>query len=257
MSAALMTVAAVHKRFGRRVVLEEIDLAFPEGSVTGIIGPNGAGKTTCFNVLTGRFRPDRGSITFAGEDITGCSPRAIAGRGIARSFQQMNLFDDFSALDNVRLAVPSIRRRPFDAWGAVAGDASATGKAQAVLARVGLSGKEHVGAKHLAYGDRRALEIAVALAAEPRLLFLDEPCAGLGTAGIARLSALVASLKGAITLVIIEHDLRFLFAFADQVAVIHWGQVIARGTPAELRADPWARAGALGDAVESVPEAAP
>jgi branched-chain amino acid transport system ATP-binding protein len=229
------------KRFGDQVVLEDITLAFPEGQLSGIMGPNGAGKTTCFNVLTGRYKPDRGTVTFAGEDITGLPPRVIAGKGISRSFQIMSLFNDYTALDNVMVALPALRRRGFDMVGDATRDSALADAAAAVLGRVGLAGKERVVAKSLSYGERRALEIGVALAAAPRLLFLDEPTAGLGAAGTARLAELIRELKRTLTIVVIEHDMRFLFGLADTVAVIHWGQVIARDTPAALRENAWVR----------------
>jgi len=234
------------KRFGDQVVLQDITLACEEGELVGIMGPNGAGKTTCFNVLTGRFRPDRGRVTFAGEDITGLAPREIARRGISRSFQIMNLFDDYSALDNVLIATPHVRRQGFNPWRDLGADSTAQDLAAAVLARIGLAGKERVVAKSLSYGERRALEIGVALAAEPRMLFLDEPTAGLGAEGTARLAELVRELRKQVTILIIEHDMKFLFSLADRISVIHWGQVIAQGTPAELRQNEWVARSNLG-----------
>jgi branched-chain amino acid transport system ATP-binding protein len=243
---ALFEARNLHKRFGHQVVLERIDLAFEAGRLSGIMGPNGAGKTTCFNVLTGRYRPDRGRVLLDGEDITGLPPRVIAGRGVARSFQLMNLFDDFTALENVLIALPETRGRGFDFTHHLLADGAAIDKAAAVLARIGLAGREREIAGSLSYGDRRALEIGVALAAEPRVLFLDEPTSGLGSEGTARLADLMAELKRRYTMVVIEHDMRFLFGLADRISVIHWGQVIAEGTPDELRANPWVRQSQLG-----------
>jgi len=243
---ALFEAAHLAKRFGDQVVLEDITLGFEEGKLSGIMGPNGAGKTTCFNVLTGRYRPDRGRVTFAGEDITGLAPREIARKGISRSFQIMNLFNDYAALDNVLIALPEVRRQGLNFWRDLGAQDSAQERAAQVLRRVGLAGKERVPAKSLSYGERRALEIGVALAAEPRMLFLDEPTAGLGAEGTARLTELVAELKRQLTIVIIEHDMKFLFGLADQVSVIHWGQVIAQGTPDQLRENEWVRRSNLG-----------
>ncbi|HEV2431986.1 MAG TPA: ATP-binding cassette domain-containing protein, partial [Burkholderiales bacterium] len=154
----------LHKRFGDHVVLEDISMRFAAGRLTGIMGPNGAGKTTCFNLLTGRYAPDRGRVTFDGRDITGLPPRAIARLGISRSFQIMNLFNDYSARDNVLIALPEIRQRGFDGWSDLSANREAQDRAVAVLARVGLAGREKTPAKSLSYGERRALEIAVALA---------------------------------------------------------------------------------------------
>jgi branched-chain amino acid transport system ATP-binding protein len=228
----MFEAAHLHKRFGAHVVLEDVNMRFAPGRLTWIMGPNGAGKTTCFNLLTGRYAPDRGRVTFEGRDITGLPPRHIARLGIARSFQVMNLFDDYSALDNVLVASPQVRRRGFSMLGKFAGESD-------VLEQVGLAGKAHIRARDLSYGDRRALEIGVALAARPRLLFLDEPTAGLGSEATARIAALIAGLKRSLTIVLIEHDMGFLFSLADHIYVMHWGQVIAEGSPAALRTDPW------------------
>ena len=242
---ALFEAVGLHKRFGDRVVLECIDLAFEAGSLTGIMGPNGAGKTTCFNCLTGMYAPDRGEIRLDGRPLAGLGAAEIARSGVARSFQSISLFDDDTALDNVLVALPATRSRSFDVWRDRARDSAAQDQAAAILGRVGLRGRERVRTGDLAYGERRALEIGLALATEPRILFLDEPTSGLGADGTARLTDLVAELKGTLTMVIIEHDMRFLFQLADFINVIHWGQVIARGTPAELRADPWVQRSAL------------
>src|SRR5918994_7019659 len=222
----------LHKRFGQHVVLEDVSMRFEPGRLTGIMGPNGAGKTTCFNLLTGRYAPDRGSVRFEDREITGLPPRRIARMGISRSFQVMNLFDDYTALDNVLVATPQVRRNGFSMLGSFGGETD-------VLHQVGLAAKAHVKAKDLSYGDRRALEIGVALAAQPRLLFLDEPTAGLGTEATARIARLIGELRRSLTIVLIEHDMRFLFGLADHIYVMHWGQVIAQGAPAQLQANPW------------------
>jgi branched-chain amino acid transport system ATP-binding protein len=242
----LVEANGIHVRFGDRVVLEEVDLQVPEGELHGIMGPNGAGKTTFFNVLTGRVKPSRGTIRVAGEDVTGLAPHAIARKGIARSFQIMTLFDDFTARENVTVALPAFRARGFDVRRAVTGDAGFAADATEVLAAVGLADKAETKAKELPYGERRALEIAVALAQKPRVLCLDEPTSGLGSDGTQRLAALVAGLKGRLTIVAIEHDMGFLFGLADRISVIHWGQVVARGTPRELQENEWVKRSNLG-----------
>jgi branched-chain amino acid transport system ATP-binding protein len=243
---ALIEVAGVHVRFGDRVVLESIDLSVPEGEFHGLMGPNGAGKTTFFNVLTGRIKPSRGSIKLAGEDVTGLSSHRIAAKGVARSFQIMTLFDDFTARENVMVGLPGFRARGFDMHRAAAGDREFAGKATEILITVGLADKGDVRAKDLSYGDRRALEIAVALGQGPRVLCLDEPTSGLGTDGVQRLAALVGRLKGKLTIVAIEHDMEFLFSLADRISVIHWGQVVARGAPHELQQNEWVKRSNLG-----------
>ncbi len=235
----LFSVNRLQKRFGDRVVLHDISFSVEDGEVRGIVGPNGAGKTTCFHVLTGRYEPDGGIVTFEGHDVTGLPPYAIARRGIARSFQLMNLFDDYSVLENVLVATPELRSRGFDMLGRAARPGPAMDRAYEALSDVGLIDRAARPARSLPYGERRALEIAVALACAPRLMFLDEPTAGLGAEGIERLAGLISRLRGRITLIVIEHDMRFLFGLADRISVVHWGQVIASGTPDELRSNPW------------------
>jgi branched-chain amino acid transport system ATP-binding protein len=242
----LFEAAHVHQRFGQHVVLEDISLAFEEGKVSGIMGPNGAGKTTCFNVLTGRYKPDRGQIRFAGRRIDGLSPQRIARAGLARSFQTINLFDEFSVIENIMLALPAVRARRHRVFYSAVADSTVREKALEIMASVGLEGHEAEISRNLSYGDRRALEIGVALAAEPRILFLDEPTSGLGTDGTARLARLVGQLRLRYTIVIIEHDMRFLFDLSDRISVIQWGQVIAEGTPDELRRNKWVQRSDLG-----------
>lgn len=243
---ALFEAKGLHKRFGDQVVLESISLRFDEGQLSGIMGPNGAGKTTCFNVLTGRYKPDRGEVRFAGQDLTGLSPREIARKGVSRSFQIMNLFDDDTAIDNIVIALPAVRDQAWSPWRDLGRNSAAYDEAALLLKRIGLAGKEQTSARRLSYGERRALEIGVALASRPRLLFLDEPTAGLGTEGTARLFDLIAELKRQLSIVIIEHDMDFLFRLADKISVIHWGQVIAEGSPDTLRDNPWVQRSSLG-----------
>jgi len=243
---ALFEAQNLRKRFGDQIVLENISLAFEDGRMAGIIGPNGAGKTTCFNVLTGRYKPNRGRVVFDGRDITGLAPRAIAQLGVSRSFQIINLFDEYSALENILIALPSVRGRGFNVLHDVVADSAVQDQAAEILSLVGLQGKETEPATSLSYGERRALEIGVALATQPRILFLDEPTSGLGTEATARLADLVTRLKERYTIVAIEHDMNFLLNLAETISVIHWGQVIAQGTPDELRANKWVQASNLG-----------
>ena len=243
---AFFEARQLHKRFGDQVVPEQIDLTFEKGCLSGIMGPNGAGKTTCFNVLTGRYRPDRGSVFFDGEDITGLAPAAVVKKGISRSFQIMSLFDEYSALENVVIALPRVRQRSMNALHALDADSEAQDRAAGILAQVGLAGHEHSNARAMSYGQRRALEIGVALATGPKILFVDEPTAGLGSDATSRLADLIRELKDTTTIVMIEHDMRFLFGLADRISVIHWGQVITEGTPEELKANPWVQRSNLG-----------
>jgi branched-chain amino acid transport system ATP-binding protein len=244
---ALFEAHHIHKRFGAQVVLEDISLAFEEGAVSGIMGPNGAGKTTCFHVLTGYHRPDRGTISFDGRDVTGQPPQALARIGVSRSFQIMNLFDQSAVIENVMVALPEFRAKRRRLARPVFGDRDLVGAARAILDQVGLAGRENERAAALPYGARRALEIGVALAARPRILFLDEPTSGLGADATRSLAALIRKLRDRYTIVMIEHDMRFLFDLADRISVVHWGQVIAEGTPATLGRNKWVQRSALGE----------
>ncbi len=245
---AFFTARNLHKRFGSRVVLEDISFAFEKGQVSGIMGPNGAGKTTCFHVLTGLHKPDRGTIELEGVSIAGLPPQRIARLGVSRSFQIMNLFDDSVVIENVMLALPEFRARRLDFLGGVFERGELVDAAMNVLEQVGLTHRAWERATSLSYGERRALEIGVALAAQPKILFLDEPTSGLGTEATRGLATLIGRLRERYTIVMIEHDMRFLFGLADKISVIHWGQVIAEGTPAELQANKWVRRSALGEA---------
>ena len=244
---ALFEVRHIHKRFGAQVVLEDISLDFEDGQVSGIMGPNGAGKTTCFHVLTGFYKPDRGTIRFDGADIAGQSPQSLARKGISRSFQMMTLFDQSAVIENVMVALPEFRARRKHLVGAVFSDRALVDAAREILDQVGLLGREWEPSASLSYGDRRALEIGVALAARPRILFLDEPTSGLGSEATRNLAALIARLRQRYTIVMIEHDMQFLFDLADEISVVHWGQVIARGAPAKLRQNKWVQRSALGE----------
>jgi branched-chain amino acid transport system ATP-binding protein len=243
---ALFEAHQIHLRFGDRVVLEDVSLAFEEGRLSGIMGPNGAGKTTCFNVLTGRYKPDRGRVRWQGRDITGMAPQDIARLGIARSFQLMNLFDEFTVFENIAVALPATRQRGGNVIFSAYADSAVVDETQEILSRIGLADRANDDAKSLPYGSRRSLEIGIALACRPKLLFLDEPTAGLGSDGRRRLAELISNLKGQLTIVVIEHDMEFLFSLADNISVIHWGQVIARGTPVELKENPWVASSNLG-----------
>lgn len=248
---ALFEARNLHKRFGARVVLEDISLAFDKGQVSGIMGPNGAGKTTCFHVLTGLHKPDRGEIVLEGNPIAGLSPQRIARLGVSRSFQIMNLFDDSVVIENVMLALPQFYARRLDIMGGAFGDRALVDRAMDILDQVGLPGRAWEKATSLSYGERRALEIGVALAAQPKILFLDEPTSGLGSEATRKLAALVRRLRERYTIVMIEHDMRFLFELADRISVIHWGQVVAEGTPAELQANKWVRRSSLAEGADA------
>jgi branched-chain amino acid transport system ATP-binding protein len=197
--------------------------------------------------LTGHYAPDGGTISFDGRDIAGMKPHRIARLGISRSFQIMNLFDDTVVIENVILALPEFRSMALSPVHGVFANRGLVDAALEVLAQVDLDDHAWEKATALSYGQRRALEIAVALAARPRLLFLDEPTSGLGAEATRALAELVRRLRQRYTIVMIEHDMRFLFELADRISVVHWGQVIAENTPAALMANKWVARSALGE----------
>ena len=232
---ALFEARHLHKRFGDRVVLEDIDLAFEEGTLTGIMGPNGAGKTTCFNCLTGMYSPDRGEIVFDGTNIAGFTPPAITRRGVARSFQAINLFNDDTALDNLVVALPAMRARSFDAWRDRSRDGAAEDRAAALLERVGLKGRERVRAKDLAYGERRALEIGLALATSPRILFLDEPTSGVDPITRREFWRRIDAMAEAGVTVLVTSHFMDEAEYCDRLGVIYRGRLIALGDPDSIK----------------------
>jgi branched-chain amino acid transport system ATP-binding protein len=247
MSAApILEARGLRKAFGGNVVLDDVTLAFPPAQLTAIIGPNGAGKTTCFNLLTGFLRPDRGLILYRGQDITPLPPERRARLGICRSFQVLNLFNDYTVLENVRVAVPALRRRGFDCWTPAGAVGEAADRAAAVIRVIGLAGREHVLARHLSYGQRRLLEIGVALAGEPDVLLMDEPTSGLGSRPMETLRDLVKGLGERLTIVVIEHDMDFVLSLSQHIAVLHRGTVIAEGPPEAIRDHPEVRQAYLG-----------
>jgi branched-chain amino acid transport system ATP-binding protein len=245
-AGAILETRALRKAFGGHVVLDGVNLRFQARRLSALIGPNGAGKTTCFNLLTGFLAPDRGRIVYRGRDITDLRPEQRARLGICRSFQVLNLFNDSTVLENVRMAVPALRRRGFDMWTPADAVGEASDRAARIIRVVGLAGREHVAAKYLSYGQRRLLEIGVALAGEPELLLLDEPTTGLGSRPMRTLRDLVQRLSADLTIVVIEHDMDFVLSLSDQVAVLHRGTLIAEGPPAAIRDNPDVREAYLG-----------
>jgi branched-chain amino acid transport system permease protein len=241
----VLEVRGLTKRFGGVVALNGIDLSVPAGAIIGLIGPNGAGKTTFFNAVTGLVRPDGGEISFAGGSLVGLRPNAIVARGIARTFQSIRLFPHMSVLDNVLVgehcrltaSVPGVVFRPPSVR---AEERRARERAQALLEFVGLAGKDGDLARNLPYGDQRRLEIARALATEPRLLLLDEPTAGMNPRETETLTSLIDLLRRELGLAVllIEHDMQVVMRISDRITVLDYGTRIAEGTPAEIQRDP-------------------
>jgi branched-chain amino acid transport system ATP-binding protein len=246
-SAPLLQVEGLTKRFGGVVAADSIALELAAGEFHAVIGPNGAGKSTLVALLCGEIAPDGGSIRFDGDDITRHAADRRSRLGLARSFQITSLFADFTALDNVALAVQAHSGHSFYFWRDARRDPALREPAVASLAAVGLEARAGTRVDRLSHGEHRQLEIAVALASKPRLLLLDEPMAGLGPDETARMTALLRKLKGTLTVLLIEHDMETVFALADRITVLVYGCVIASGDPAAIRADAAVREAYLGE----------
>jgi branched-chain amino acid transport system ATP-binding protein len=234
----------VRKEFGGLVAVNDVSFTVPRGQVTSLIGPNGAGKTTFFNMLTGVYKPTAGSITFLGEDVTGKPPHAITQRGIGRTFQNIRLFQNMSAIENVLVGMHSrmkanlfnsIVRTPF----VRREEKEARDRALELLEYTGLRRKAEETAKSLPYGDQRRLEVARALATNPQLLLLDEPTAGMNPQESAEFTSFVGHLREerGVTVLMIEHDMRVVMGVSDRVSVLDYGEKIAEGTPREVQQD--------------------
>ena len=247
MAEPLLAIRGLRKRFGGLLATDQVDLDVVEGETYAIIGPNGAGKTTLIGQLAGELRPDAGAIQFAGRDVTRLDAPLRSRLGLARSFQVTSIFPDFSALANVALAVQAHAGGSFRFWRPAAGERSLTEPARAVLESVGLGGRADVFAANLAHGEQRQLEIAMALATKPRLLLLDEPVAGMGLDESQRMVRFLGTLKGHVTIVLVEHDMDAVFTLADRISVMVYGKIIATGTPREVRGNPDVRRAYLGE----------
>jgi branched-chain amino acid transport system ATP-binding protein len=243
----LLQVADLTKRFGGVVAADAIALDIAAGECHAVIGPNGAGKTTLIGLLAGEITPERGSIRFDGRDITAVAVHRRSQLGLARSFQITSLFADFTALDNVALAVQARAGHSFQFWQDARGQAALREPALQALDAVGLAERTDARVDKLSHGEQRQLEIAVALAAKPRLLLLDEPMAGLSADESARMVTMLRRLKGDVTMLLIEHDMETVFALADRITVLVYGRVIASGDPLAVRADAAVREAYLGE----------
>ncbi|MEP7140410.1 MAG: ABC transporter ATP-binding protein [Caldimonas sp.] len=247
MSEPLLDVRGLEKRFGALVATDRVDLQVRRGEVHALIGPNGAGKTTLVSQLGGQLASDRGRIVFDGQDITSLAPHQRARRGLVRSFQITRLFKSASVLDNVALAVQAVSGSSFRPWRPMKGDAEEFERARAVLADIGLAARSTHSIDQLSHGERRALEVGMALASRPRLMLLDEPMAGMGGDEAARMERLIDAVRSTSAVLLIEHDVDAVFRLADRVSVLVGGRVIATGTPEAVRADSAVIAAYLGD----------
>ena len=230
----ILSVQGLGKRFGAFVALKGVDVAFPAGQLTAIIGPNGAGKSTFFNLISGAFAPSTGSVHFEGRDITALRQHEFARIGIAKSFQITNVFKQLSAFENVRVAAQMRVSRfgLFKPRSALPGLAEA---ADLLLRRVGLIDERHKRAADLAHGQQRALEIAMALAAEPRLLLMDEPTAGMSPEETTVMMDLITRIAQERTVVLVEHKLKLVMGICQRLVVLHQGELLAEGTPADIQ----------------------
>jgi branched-chain amino acid transport system ATP-binding protein len=243
---ALLDVQGLHKRFGGVVATDGVDLHVRAGEVQALMRPNGAGKTTLLAQLAGQMAPDAGRIHFDGHDITGLSAHQRARRGLARSFQITRLFASFGVLEHVALALQAASGSSVGAWQPVTRETALFERARALLPRLGLEAHGDAAIHTLSHGQRRALEVGMAVAAGPRLLLLDEPMAGLGVDESPRMEALIHGLRHDAALLLIEHDVDAVFRLADRVSVLVGGRIIASGKPDDVRRDAQVIAAYLG-----------
>ncbi|WP_137046267.1 ABC transporter ATP-binding protein [Pseudolabrys sp. FHR47] len=248
MTAPLLHISHLAKRFGGIVATDDVSIAIPQGELHALIGPNGAGKTTLIAQLSGSLFADSGRITFDGQDITRLPMQRRSHFGLARSFQITSLFLDLSVIDNVALAVQAHAGHSFSFWRGARAEAALREPAREALARVGLAGSEGRLTAELSHGEHRLLELAMALAVKPRMLLLDEPMAGLCSEDSLRMVDMLRELKRDYTVLLVEHDMDAVFALADRVTVLVYGRVIATGAPDEIRANAQVREAYLGDA---------
>ncbi len=257
MSAPLLQMDHVTKRFGGLTAVSDFHIAIQPGELVGLIGPNGAGKTTVFNLATGVYTPSEGSISVGGNPTAGLSPDRITAMGIARTFQNIRLFDEMTVLENVKTAYnlrasyglldALLRTRRFHEQ-----ERALHEKAMGLLEAFGLAGDADERSANLAYGEQRRLEIARALATEPKLVILDEPAAGMNSSETEDLMEMLHDIRQRfeVTLLLIEHDMKFIMQMCERIIVLDQGRIIARGTPAEIKADPVVISAYLGDSLE-------
>ncbi len=248
MSASVLSARGVNKSFGSLVVAADVEIDLPPGVRYALIGPNGAGKTTLINLMTGMLRPDSGRIFLGDEDITALPPEERVRRGLVRTYQINSLFPHLTALESVTLAVCERRRVARTWWRALTAYRDEVEEAHAILTRLTLGPVCHRPTRELAYGQQRLLEIALALATQPKVLLLDEPAAGVPREESRELFEAISGLSRDITVLFIEHDMELVFRFASRIIVLVGGSVLLEGTPAEIAADERVRAVYLGEA---------
>ena len=250
MTKSVLRVESLQKSFGGLTVTSNVTFELAAGELHAIIGPNGAGKTTLINQISGLIAPDAGRIWFAGRDVTTLSAPKRAVLGLARSFQITSIFPAFSAIENVALAVQAHSGSSFRFFGRASAEAALNTAAMAALDEVGLADRAELLAGRLSHGEKRSLELAIALAMQPKLLLLDEPMAGAGREESQRLIAVLSRIKGRFPMLLVEHDMTAVFALADRISVLLYGKILTSGTPDEVRSDPQVIAAYLGEEME-------
>ena len=244
----MLEITDLEKQFGGIMAVDKVNLTVKENQIHAIIGPNGAGKTTLISQVSGELKADGGKIRFCGEDVTFLRPAQRACRGLARSFQITSVMLPMTLLENVTMAVQRRKGHSFRFWRPVLSDCDLIDEAMQVLQTVGLDSRANRMAREVSHGEHRQLEIAMAIAMEPKLLLLDEPMAGMGPEESAALVAILRQIKKKKTILLIEHDMDAVFSLADQISVLVYGRIIATGSKEEIRANPEVQSAYLGDA---------
>ncbi|MFT5699418.1 MAG: branched-chain amino acid transport system ATP-binding protein [Desulforhopalus sp.] len=247
MTETLLEVTHLHKSFGALKATDDLNFSIKRGHIHALIGPNGAGKTTAVNQLSGDLLPDSGSIHFNGTQITRLAPHKRAKLGLARSYQITSIFDELTVAENMTLAILAQRNHNFRFWRKADKTRRVLEELPAALDRVDLSGRKDFLSANLSHGEKRQLEVGMSLVGKPELLILDEPMAGMGPGGTIELSKLIQSLKGDLTILLVEHDMNVVFALADMITVLVNGQNIATGPPNEIRTNLAVRKAYLGE----------
>ena len=247
MSKPLLQVQNLYKSYGAIQATSDVSFSIEKSDIHALIGPNGAGKTTLVNQLSGDILPDKGTILFKSRDITNLKAYKRAHLGIARSFQITHIFQQLTVAENMALAIHSQNSHNFRFWERALGSAQIQQELSIALEKVDLAGRSHQPARFLSHGEKRQLEVGMALVGKPELLIMDEPMAGMGTGGTRELAKLIEGLRGEVTILLVEHDMDVVFSLADKVTVLVYGEHTATGTPDEIRTDAQVRQAYLGE----------
>ncbi len=245
--STLLKTTSITKHYGALLVTDQVSLDIYQGELHAIIGPNGAGKTTLINQLSGELKSDSGQVFFDGQDVTALGIHARARQGLLRSYQITSVFDNFTVRENATLAALGAKKHAFGFWNALLDDADAIQAADEGILAAGLKPRANLKASELGYGERRQLELAMALAARPKFLLLDEPMAGMSVQESSAVVELLQSLKRKYTILLVEHDMNAVFALADRISVLVYGRILTTGAPDEIRGNEEVRSVYLGD----------